>query len=338
VFLARAGTAGADDVVQIPIDPLLDGRPVTTWTAGKIVTWTAGVDKTDGLMTAAAEAQLNETGVALPDDGTFAADARHPQIALHFSNASPATAPQAHSVPGGGGFDVPVAAGTYSKVFLVFTSSIGPSALTVTLGYSDGSNTTTDVTVPDWASNPAANDPVSFVLFGGMRKWTAQNQEVDIPTHTLTGVELTPAATKVLSTIHVDRPGTAQVVWFWGATGVATSLLDAGATPLEAGATTDAGAADTGAIPDATADTTGPVAEGGSVEGAGDGATDSGGSEVGDTATDASNASDAPAKWDNDFTPTSGCSLALSDRDTNGASWLVFAIVSSAIARRKRRE
>jgi hypothetical protein len=318
--LARACPAAADEVVQIPVDSLLDGRPVTTWTAGQIVTWSAGVDKSDGLMTAAAEAQLNETGVALPDDGTFAADARHPQIVLHFANASPATAPQAHSVPQAGTFEVPVAAGTYAKVFLVFTSSSGPSALTITLSYSDGSNTTKNLTVPDWATSPSANDPALFALIGGMRKWTAQNQEVDTTTHTLTGIELTPAAGKVLSNVQVERPGAGQIVWFWGATGVATSLSDAGATPLDAGAT------DGGATPDATADAGAP------------GAPDSGGSADGDAATDASRASDATGNWNNDVSPTSGCSLTRSDRDTERANWLALAVAGTAIWRRKRRE
>jgi hypothetical protein len=165
-----------------------------------------------------------------------------------------------------------------------------------------------------------------------MRKWTAQNQEVDIPTHTLTALELAPAASKVLSAIHVDRPGTAQVVWFWGATGVATSLRDAGATPLEAGAP------DAGATPDAGADATSPIVDGGSADRNGDGETDSRWSEEGGAATDASYASDAPANEDSHLAPTSGCSLALSDRDTEGAIWYAFAVATSAIWLRKRRE
>jgi hypothetical protein len=327
--LARTATAGADEVVQIPIDSLLDGRPVTTWTAGQIVTWTVGVDDTDGLMTAAAEAQLNETGVALPDDGVFPADARHPDIVLHFSNAAPASAPQAHSVVmATGQFDIPVTPGAYTSVFLIFTSSYGASALGFTLTYADGSTSTVNVTVPDWAMGAPANDPVLFDLIGGMQKWTAQNQEIDTPNHTLTGVQLSPAAGKALSSIQVNKPGATTVLLFWGATGVASSLGDAGAPAMDA-ASADA-AADVAAAGDASTST----AEAGGGEGDGGDVVDSGRSAEGSLPTDAGQAGDDAASWSGDVAHPGGCSLARSPTHGSDAWWLAFVLAGVTVRRR----
>jgi hypothetical protein len=93
---ARSAAAG-DTVVQVPCDGLIDGRTVSTFTAGAVVPWVAGhgVDgdgDNDGYVTAAVEAELVKqgktvggvAGKALPDDGLFPMDARHPAIQLHF--------------------------------------------------------------------------------------------------------------------------------------------------------------------------------------------------------------------------------------------------------------
>ncbi len=328
--LARTDAAAADEVVQVPVDALLDGRPVTTWTAGQIVTWTSGVDDTDGLMTAAAEAHLNETGAALPDDGAFAADTRHPEILLHFSNAAPAAAPQAHSVMGAGQFEIPVPAGSYTSVFVIFTSSYGPCALAFTLTYGDGSSSTASVTVPDWAMGAPANDPVLFDLIGGMHKWTAQNQEIDTPNHTLTGVQLAPMAGKPLSGILVNKADATPVLWFWGATGVASSVVDAGGPPGDA-ASVDA-AADDGTAADAST----PIAEAGSGEGTGQDVVDSGGSAEGSLPTDASHAGDDAAGGSDVVAQPAGCSLARSVERGPDASWLAFVLVGATLRRRRR--
>jgi hypothetical protein len=331
-LLARTQAASADAVVQLPIDSLLDGRPVTTWTGGQIVTWTVGVDGTDGLMTAAAEAQLNETGVALPDDGTFPADARHPEIVLHFSNAAPAAAPQAHSlVMAAGQFDIPVTAGAYTSVFLIFSSSYGASALGFTLTYADGSSSTVNVTVPDWAAGAPANDPVLFDLIGGMMKWNAQNQELDTPNHTLTGVQLAPTAGKDLSRIQVNKPDATTTLTFWGATGVASSLVDAGEPPMDA-ASVDA-AADVGTAADATT----PTAEAGSAEGNGEEVVDSGRSAEGSLATDASHVGDEAAGWSDDVAQSGACSVARSDERGSNASWFAFVLAGTILRGRTRR-
>jgi len=140
IGFARA--ARADQVVQVPVDALLNARAVTTLTGGRLVPWTVGIDGNglaDGYMTAAASKFHNDPATlkTLPDDGRFLADARHPDVLLHFSNDADAASQQTHYVRGAGTFTFAIPAGTYSKMFLFVTSSEGSSALKITMTYSD---------------------------------------------------------------------------------------------------------------------------------------------------------------------------------------------------------
>jgi hypothetical protein len=240
-----ARSAAADTVVQVPVDSLIDGRTVSTLSGTTIVPWSAaqGVDGdgyNDGFVTTAVEAVLqtqNKTeggklGVALPNDGTFAETTRHPEIVLHFSNTAPNTSPQTHQVhisqgPQSFQFDVPPAA--YSKMYLLITASEGGAALTITLNYAGGAApTVTKLMLPDYGIGGApANDAVFFNLISGMDKWSSTDQEGDGPSHTITGIELTPSAGDMLTSIQVAKTNGSHVV-FWGATGVATSAVTVG--------------------------------------------------------------------------------------------------------------
>jgi hypothetical protein len=281
-----ARSAAADTVVQVPVDSLIDGRTVSTLSGTTIVPWSAaqGVDGdgyNDGFVTSAVEAMLqtqNKTeggklGVALPNDGTFAETTRHPEIVLHFSNTAPNTSPQTHQVhisqgPQSFQFDVPPA--TYSKMYLLITASEGGAALTITLNYAGGAApTVTKLMLPDYGIGGApANDAVFFNLISGMDKWSSTDQEGDRPSHTITGIELTPSAGDMLTSIQVAKTNGSHVV-FWGATGVATSAVTvgsggtggaagaagasgAGGSNSSGGATSSAGAAGTSGAAGAT--------------------------------------------------------------------------------------
>ena len=149
--------------MQLPVDALLNARTVSTLTGGVVVPWTVGVDTDDGFMTMAAATHLGEAGPALPDDARFPADAHHPDIVLHFSNAAAADAPQARVVTGAATFQATLAPGAYATVFLILTSSYGDSPLTVTFTYADASTTTSSFTLPDWGTgNPLPTTPPIF--------------------------------------------------------------------------------------------------------------------------------------------------------------------------------
>ena len=255
----NATTARADTVVQFPIDSLLNARPVSTLINGAVVPWTAtqGVDGDgggDGYVTKAAEAKLGQTGNALPDDGVFSAANGVPEIDLHFSNSAPATSFQAHNAHNGvaASIDFAVPQATYSKIFLVLTSSEGAEKLTVTLTYADATTSTTaPFTLADYDTYiPANTEEVSYFSLISMHKWIGNDQQTDNPGHQITGVILTPAPTKPLTRITIAKPADGQYLVFWGATGIATSAVTTGAGGSGGGTggsgATDGGATDAG--------------------------------------------------------------------------------------------
>jgi hypothetical protein len=278
---ARSAVA-ADTVVQVDVSGLIDGRTVSTAQGTTITPWTAmqGVDgdgNADGYVTKAVETLIGKTGVALPDDGMFPADTkgRYPAIQLHFSNAAPITSPQTHQIyiaatRGSQSFMFNVPQATYSKMFLFITASEGAANLNITLNYAGGTAPATKMyKLPDYGvGGAAAGDPTFFNLISGMHKWTATDQEVDTTTHTITGIEITPDATGMLTSIKVEKTNGSHCV-FWGATGIATSAVTTG-TGGSAGGGTDGGAAGS------TADAGGAAGAGGSTGAAG--ATGAGGS------------------------------------------------------------
>ena len=231
--LGSVGPARADQVVQLAVDPVLTGRAVSTLSGGTVVPWTVGVDRNDGLMTSAAEAYLKQSGVALPDDGTFPADARHPEIVLHFSNAAPATSPQDAEINDVGSLDIAIPSAFYSKLFLVMTDAANGasptgSPVTLTMMYADATTTTMSMTWPDYGTGAPlpADPPGLFNLISGMHKWNKDDMSVDTPTHALTGLELSPDAGRRLIGLRVSKLDMGKVLVFWGLTGV-TSVGDA---------------------------------------------------------------------------------------------------------------
>jgi MYXO-CTERM domain-containing protein len=182
----------------------------------------------------------------LPDDGRFPADARHPDVVLHFSNDAPAASQQTHYVRGAGRFSFAVPPATYAKMFLFVTSSEGSSSLRVGMMYADTTDVIT-VTVPDYYVDVPPNDPVVFNLASNLPKWNQQNNVAEANHHNLTGLEMHPIAGKTLSGITVEKTAPGYLV-FWGATGIATgSGLDAGTGVPDASAgdaEVDAGGSD----------------------------------------------------------------------------------------------
>jgi len=151
-------------------------------------------------------------------------------MVLHFANTAPAQGAQAHGLAGVGAFDIDVPHATYSGLFLAILSSYGDCPLTFTLQYTDATSSEVQLTLPDWGTGKPlpTNPPVFFNLIAGLHKWNRDNASVDTPSHSLTGLRLDPAADKQLSRVHVSKTSATPYLVFFGATGVATSAVDAG--------------------------------------------------------------------------------------------------------------
>ena len=343
--LARAAHA-ADQVVQIPIDALLNARPVTTLTGGALVTWTKGIDgggTGNGYETAAASAFHKDAKVnALPDDGKFAANDRHPEVVLHFSNDAPATAPQAHSVNGAGDFTFAPPVATYSKLFLFLTSAEGASSLKVTLSYGATSEVV-NITLPDYFDDVKTTDAVVFYLASNMAKWSNQNNIAEMAHHNLDGIEIHPMAGQMLTSVKVEKTAPGYMV-FWGATGIATSAVtggggsggtsgSAGAAGMSgtAGAAASMGGASAGMSGTAGADVGGASAGGASTGGA----SAAGSPSV--TAGSAAIAGSAPVA-SGDAPSDGGCMIVSAGAMRGGGIWASTLLLTLGALGRRRRQ
>lgn len=212
----------AAEVVQVDVRPILTGRAVTTFTDGKLVPWTQGVDgggRADGYMTLkAAVANGNSHAKTLPDDGCFAANVAHPFVRLNFANADGKN-PQILSVTGAGEFSFPVQDKRYQRMMIFLTSAEGPSHLRFQLTYADGTREPRDILLPDYYNTPPTGETNVFTLAVDLAKWNAAGRMTEPNHHNIHGVDLYPDVQKKLVSIRVDKTAPAYLV-FWGATGV----------------------------------------------------------------------------------------------------------------------
>jgi hypothetical protein len=374
--VTHASSALAQYVVQIPVDSVLNGRSVSTLTGGVVVPFTAneGVysDGANGYATAAVKMQLANTsaGVGLPDDGLFPATATMPAFQLHFSNAAPATSPQTHYIPAGAPaptFQFAVPPAIYSALYLIFTCSEGSATFTVTLSYAGGTpdDVSKPITIPDTGIGVQTTGSPHFYIITNTGKWTA-TAEVEHGGHTIEGIQLTPSSTAMLTGVQVTRTSTSYLV-FWGATGVATTPVDAGVgVPLDSGL---AGSDDSGAGAEAsTGPSSGAIASSGVSSGvsatsgvasagissgstSGTGGETAGSTETGaegsgtTTSTSPSGAasgagSSGSTSGSNVATSSSksssGCSLAPAPGTSTG--WLSLAVIGLGLGAHRRRE
>jgi MYXO-CTERM domain-containing protein len=222
--------ARAETVVQVQLPGLLMGRSVSTLMGDQIVPWTLPTDggnlQNAFVTQAVAMKQGKPTANALPNDGHFAANARHPEVVLNYSNTADSTAPQTMLVALSTTFSFVVPQATYSKLFLFFNGAAGGAGIMVTLKYTDGMETKA-ATVPDYYADIPPNDPVLFNLATDLAKYDKNSQVSEANHHNITGVELSPQAGKTLTEVQVARDDKGNLV-FWGATGIATSDVAVG--------------------------------------------------------------------------------------------------------------
>jgi MYXO-CTERM domain-containing protein len=359
--LTGSVVAQADTTVQIPLTGVLDARSVTTLTNGQLVVFTLPTDggNLQNAFATKAVAMMQGKPVenALPDDGKFPADARHPEVVLNFSNAADAASPQTHLIKTGDMMMFPVPPATYSKLFLFFNGAAGGTLVTVTLNYADGMEMKTAM-IPDYYADVAPTDPVIFTLAGNLAKWTKTTTINEANHHNITGAELAPMPGKMLNSVQVSKDAMGNLV-FWGATGIATSPVavggaGGGGAGGAAGAAGVAGAAGSGGAggtsSGGTAGSAGAVGAGGITSpsaGAAGAGVSAGATAGGSTAAGTGNgtAGTAIAAGGSSIvapsTPASdagcGCRVGAASSTPRNAVWLLLGAGTALRLRRKRR-
>lgn len=212
-------------VIQIDISSLLNARPVTTLTQGKLITWTKGIDGdglADGYLTQSA-ASLNgdKDAHALPDKALISANTQHPEILLHYNNSDDKHN-QARFVSGPGEFVINIPANHYSQIFLGLSSAEGPSHLQCELIYSDG-NDVKNYSLPDYYNNIRANDSNFTYVLTDLAKWGENNNMTEKDHHNIHLLILSIEPGRTLTGIKVKKAKEGYLV-FWSATGISNSV------------------------------------------------------------------------------------------------------------------
>ncbi|MEI7731867.1 MAG: hypothetical protein WCO56_20005 [Verrucomicrobiota bacterium] len=215
------------NVVQVDVCALLDARPVTTFTAGKLVTWNTFVDgygKGSAYLTmAAARAVGDKNPKALPDNPLIPANGKRPEMLLHYSNDD-AEKSQARKVVNDEPLLIPVPAQKYRQMFLAWTSGDGGSELKVDLIYADGTSATRTVRVPDYYNEVSANDRTWTYVVRDLNKWNPANKltEGDGGHHSIHACDIAPDSNHELTSIKITKNPSRSHLLFWAATGVTT--------------------------------------------------------------------------------------------------------------------
>lgn len=225
------GAASAQDTVQVNIKSLLNARSVTTFSNGKLYTWTRGIDNNgygDGYGTHSAAMHLTPqyTGHTLPDSARYPANFNHPLMILNFSN-SDSTGFQTHFLSGSDSVTIPVPQGNYSALYFALMSSEGSTAIKVVLNYSDGPVTST-FTLNDYDQPLAAG---VFHVDSNMQKWSTTNVPVDNYGHNLDGFCVPTNSLKTLDSVKLVKTTAGSYVTLWGVTGVGSNITTSVSQP-----------------------------------------------------------------------------------------------------------
>jgi hypothetical protein len=149
----------------------------------------------------------------LPEDAFFPADANHPDVRLHWTNADNGPNSRVMKAPGDS-FSFAVRPRIYIQVQIYALSTHGTSIVEFTLHYSDGSTTLRKVTFPDWLTDPAASG--QFFLVNGLDRYKTGSFQSNHDC-AISGVNLDPDQQKILVSVTVAQPVTDWFV-FYGAT------------------------------------------------------------------------------------------------------------------------
>ncbi|MCX5682343.1 MAG: ThuA domain-containing protein [Planctomycetota bacterium] len=210
-------------VVQVDVSALLNARPVTTLTAGKLVTWTMGIDgggKGSGYLTmAAAQAVGDKEPKALPDNPLIPASESRPEMLLHYSNED-GKGNQA-CVVANEELTLPVTKKKYRHMFLAWTSAEGSSQIKIELGYSDGTSDARTVTIPDYYNDAPANNSAFSYVVRDLAKWGPTNKMSEANHHNIHAIDIAPDVTRELASIKIAKEPGRSYLLFWAATGVA---------------------------------------------------------------------------------------------------------------------
>jgi hypothetical protein len=210
-----------EKIIQLDLSKILNARPVTTFTNGRLITWTKGIDgngKADGYLTmAAAIFKGDKDPKALPDNPLFTATNKHPEVLLYYSN-NDSISNQAFAFSNKDSVHVELLPKYYTDLYLAFTSAEGASQIKVNLLYTDGMESKS-FEVPDYYKDIPATHPDLCYLVHDLAKWGKVNNMTEKDHHNIDLLNIHPDPNRKLTGIKIEK-AEAGYLLFWAATGV----------------------------------------------------------------------------------------------------------------------
>jgi hypothetical protein len=212
---------GNNPVVQVNIGKLLNTRVVTTEAKGQLQLADHSLDRgRDSVLITRSAMEVAQSGQLNPllDPGFFPANAEHPDVQLPYGVAG--AGPQVHqSTDRTEAYVIPVPPKHYAQMQLFFISAAGPTPISVTLQYADGSTEVRETMVTDFYFLPKTDVKDWFVLAEGFGKVNLRAKMTEQTHHYIHGYNLNPDAGKVLRQIEVTKKDSGSVLNLFGATG-----------------------------------------------------------------------------------------------------------------------
>jgi hypothetical protein len=200
--------------VQIDVSSVLTADTVATTTLADAAALTFMDLTGNDLVTQSKASQLYGTGVGLPDNALFAANAVHPQVRLSWTNASNGSNSRVVKDTTPFTFSVPPRA--YGQLQIYALSTEGSTTANFTVTYSDNTtNGGTAVTIADWFNPPTAGQ---FSLVTGLDR-IRNGTSVSNGGAAIFGVNLNPDMSKAVKQVTIARVDPGGFLVFYGAAG-----------------------------------------------------------------------------------------------------------------------
>jgi hypothetical protein len=222
IFLLAGSCAAADpdQIVQVNLDKLLNARVIITQKDGQLQLADHALDAGSSILITKAAAEVSKAGQLnpLPSSSLIAANARHPEVKLHYADGN--GGPQvcrisAHEETSA----CPVPPNHYKQMQAFFISAQGSTPIVVTLRYADGSAEQRATRVPDFFFLPKETDKGWFVLVDGFGKVDAKGHKTETDHHYVHGFDLNPDAGKILQQIEIHKEPSNSVLNLFALTG-----------------------------------------------------------------------------------------------------------------------
>jgi hypothetical protein len=215
-----AAPAGGASTVAPDLSQLLNARVIITQKQGQLQWADHALDRGNSILITRTAAQVSQAGKLnpLPDSGLIPANDRHPEVKLNYADGE--AGPQVYRISARTNTcAIPVPDQRYRQMQAFFISANGPTPISLTLHYADGTSEKRVTQVPDFFFPPTTNNPGWFVLVDDFGKVDKTGKMTESTHHYIHGFDLNPDSSKVLQKVDLTKEDSGSVLNLFNLTG-----------------------------------------------------------------------------------------------------------------------